>query len=119
MAPILIHEVIYGWLSRVTAIIVSIIVILIFVQHSIHVKQQLKTDELQWTNSLIFSYILILLVFIDIGIWSFLISFNFGITNNFSCQLVSVYGVSMTYVGVKWSLYMLLSFRLGMYPCVN
>lgn len=116
MAIVNIDETVYGWLSRIWCIVVCLFAFATLANHTHQIRQALSKNKLSWTNSLTWSIILHLLVINLNGIWFMWVSF--GTFNDLpTCQIV-VMGATLGYVFVKFSLYMILSFRLGMFNVV-
>ena len=112
MPIVTIDENVYGWMSRVWCLLVCVFALCTLADHIRHVRQALHENKLSWTNSLTWSIILHLTVINLNGIWFPWIAF--GTFNSISICQVGVLGATLGYIFVKFSLYMILSFRLGM-----
>ena len=105
------NESIYGWISRISCVIVFFVTSITLALHLKDILNQLKTKKTILTNSLIFSVILqIFILLLSIGwIWN-----SWTIIKNKQLCEINLHISIIAYISVKWSLYMFLSFRLGL-----
>lgn len=116
MAVIEMNEDVYGWCSRVACIITFIMtaIALGFHLHAIH--DRTKNRQLDITPSLVFS--IILQMFVILLATSWIINAYSNVTDVSICQKI-LHPSIIGYICVKWSLYMFLSFRLGMHAYMS
>ena len=111
MAVFEVQNVIYLWLNRSVTVVGLIVSLLTLIWHSWKVHSELKQRKIGWTNSLVFSFIL--QVFILATLCSGIL-WSWGQLQDAPICFMAMHMISNSYLTVKWSLYMILAFRLGL-----
>ena len=111
MALVTADEFVYGWISRVCVVFVTTFTVPALANHLYHIRQEMKKSKLEWTNSLLFSIVLLICAvqFCGVGIRAAF----FTISNKSECTVLIPFAL-IVYIEIKFSMYMTLSFRLGM-----
>ena len=114
MAVFELQDDIYLWLNRCITVVGLIVAILTLIWHSFKVHSELHQSKIEWTNSLTFSFVLQAFV---VSLFGSGILWSWGQLKNVTICLTAMHLISNSYLTVKWSLYMILAFRLGLLPC--
>ena len=119
MAVIVPSDGVYATAAGSTAILTSVLAMLILIHHCYKVNKHVRKSNITVSNSIMFSIILPVIIVVQSGIfetWVYWIK----VENQISCRIAVIYGNAGFYILSEWALYMLLSFRVGMYcGCFN
>ena len=113
MAIFTVDQYVNGWCSRVSCALAALVAIIAFLHQIYQIRKYLRKGSLEWNNTLTFSLVLPVFVFLQNGVFTFWASF-FDVFHLPTCTVL-MFGSIICYAGAKFSLYMVLSFRLGMY----
>lgn len=111
MVEVILNAHLYAWSSRLAPLIYCFIAICVVIFHCKSINHLYKSRRILLSNSVIFSIILPCSAICQIAFTAFVPYPNFK--SKLECEIAAFGGVA-AYAITKWTLYMLLTFRLGM-----
>lgn len=109
MAVIEIDDITYGWLSRIMLLVSLIFTTLSLFWHAKEAGKRISAKKMDWTWSLVFSFLLIISSFITLLIW---VSNAYTNISSRSACYFPIFASLAGFTTIKFILYMTLSFRL-------